>query len=121
MAKKRRGSVRVPPPRKRTFPVRSLLLGVVLLGAAGALAVAVLGGGQSVGGVTAWATLRTPDVHSLAFDPADPQHLFFGHHGGLLETKDGGRSWQPTALRGADAMNVAPSAGGFFQIAGHDV
>ena len=72
-------------------------------------------------GATAWSTLGTRDVHSLAFDPADAQHLYFGHHGGLLETTDGGRSWQSTALNGADAMNVAPPAGGSFQIAGHNV
>jgi photosystem II stability/assembly factor-like uncharacterized protein len=90
--------------------------------AAIALAVVLNGGGRAVVGETiAWSTLGTPDVHSLAFDPADPQHLYFGHHGGLLETKDGGRSWQGTALSGADAMNVAPPAGDFFQIAGHNV
>ena len=38
-----------------------------------------------------------------------------------LETQDGGRSWRATALRGADAMNVVSPAGGFFQIAGHNV
>jgi photosystem II stability/assembly factor-like uncharacterized protein len=87
-----------------------------------ALAVVLNSSGRaSVGEATAWSTLGTPDVHSLAFDPADPQHLYFGHHGGLLETKDGGRSWQGTALGEADAMNVAPPASGFFQIAGHNV
>jgi photosystem II stability/assembly factor-like uncharacterized protein len=97
--------------------------GVAVAAVAGiALAVVLNAGGQAtVGGATAWSTLGTRDVHSLAFDPDDPQHLYFGHHGGLLETKDGGRSWQGTALSGADAMNVAPPAGGFFQIAGHNV
>jgi photosystem II stability/assembly factor-like uncharacterized protein len=68
----------------------------------------------------AWARLDTADVHSLAFDPADPTHLYFGHHGGLLESRDGGRSWQPTALSGADAMNVRMDAD-LMQIAGHEV
>jgi photosystem II stability/assembly factor-like uncharacterized protein len=87
-----------------------------------ALAVVLNASGQAtVGGATAWSTLGTRDVHSLAFDPTNPQHLYFGHHGGLLETKDGGRSWQGTSLSGADAMNVAPPVGGFFQIAGHKV
>jgi photosystem II stability/assembly factor-like uncharacterized protein len=69
----------------------------------------------------AWARLDTADVHSLAFDPADPDHLYFGHHGGLLESGDGGRSWQPTALTDADAMNVRVSDEGLMQIAGHEV
>jgi photosystem II stability/assembly factor-like uncharacterized protein len=99
-------------------------VGGVAVAAVAAITLAVVlntGGRAAVGGATAWSTLGTQDVHSLAFDPADPQHLYFGHHGGLLETKDGGRSWQGTALRGADAMNVVPPAGGFFQIAGHNV
>jgi photosystem II stability/assembly factor-like uncharacterized protein len=69
----------------------------------------------------AWARLDTADVHSLAFDPADPDHLYFGHHGGLLESRDGGRSWQPTALTGSDAMNVRVGDDGLLQIAGHEV
>ena len=124
MAKKRRGYARnqpAPPPRR---PWRALAVGGVAVAAVAVIALAAVlnsGGPPKVGGATAWSTLGTRDVHSLAFDPADPQHLFFGHHGGLLETRDGGRSWQGTALSGADAMNVAPPAGGFFQIAGHNV
>jgi photosystem II stability/assembly factor-like uncharacterized protein len=111
----------VPPPRR---PWRALILGGSAVVAVAVIALAVIlnaGGRTAVGEATAWSTLGTQDVHSLAFDPADPQHLYFGHHGGLLETKDGGRSWQATALPGADAMNVAPPAGDFFQIAGHNV
>ena len=124
MSKKRRGySRRQPPPprRRRWWPF--LVGGGVLAAVAAVAAVFVLnaGRGESVGGATAWSRLGTGDVHSLAFDPADPQHLYFGHHGGLLESRDGGRTWQATALRNADAMSVAPPAGGFFQIAGHDV
>jgi photosystem II stability/assembly factor-like uncharacterized protein len=73
------------------------------------------------GSAVAWARLDTADVHSLAFDPAIPDHLYFGHHGGLLESRDGGRSWQPTALTDADAMNVRVSDAGLMQIAGHEV
>ena len=67
-----------------------------------------------------WSTLGTADVHSLAFDPSDESRLYFGHHGGLLETRDGGRTWQPTTVSGADAMNVR-AATGRIQIAGHEV
>ena len=124
MSKKRRGYARHQPAPAPRRPWRAVLVGGVAVAAVAAIALAVVlntGGRAAVGEATAWSTLGTPDVHSLAFDPADPQHLYFGHHGGLLETKDGGRSWQGTALRGADAMNVAPPAGDFFQIAGHNV
>lgn len=123
MSKKRRGYARHQPAPPRR-PWRVLVIGGAAAAAVAVIALAVILNGGSraaVGDAISWSTLGTPDVHSLAFDPADPQHLYFGHHGGLLETKDGGRSWQGTALRGADAMNVAPPAGRFFQIAGHNV
>lgn len=69
----------------------------------------------------AWARLGTADVHALTFDPSDADRLLFGHHDGLLATTDGGRSWQPTALTGSDAMNVARLSGERLQIAGHEV
>jgi photosystem II stability/assembly factor-like uncharacterized protein len=101
-----------------------------LLGLAGFTAIAVvaivgylaLGGpGSGPGGTMPWTTLGTRDVHSLAFASGDGQHLFFGHHTGLLESRNGGRSWQPTALSGADAMNVRPAPGNTLQVAGHNV
>jgi photosystem II stability/assembly factor-like uncharacterized protein len=60
-------------------------------------------------------------VHALAFDRADPQHIYFGHHNGLLESRNGGRTWQSTGLSRADAMNVQPGSGELLQIAGHNV
>lgn len=68
----------------------------------------------------AWATLATSDVHSLAFDAGGPDRLYFGHHGGLLESRDGGRTWQPTPFSGSDAMSVR-SGSDRTQIAGHEV
>lgn len=86
------------------------------------VAVIALGLSQRTADVPiAWATLDTEDVHALAFAPDDAQHLYFGHHGGLLESRDGGRSWQPAALSGADAMNVRATDGGRIQVAGHEV
>jgi photosystem II stability/assembly factor-like uncharacterized protein len=70
---------------------------------------------------TAWARLDTADVHALAFAPADPEHLYFGHHNGLLESGDGGQTWRPASLEGADAMNVGIAGEGRIQIAGHEV
>jgi photosystem II stability/assembly factor-like uncharacterized protein len=72
------------------------------------------------GGAVPWSTLGTADVHALAFDPVDGSRLYFGHHGGLLESRDGGRSWQSTTVSEADAMNVRIGEGR-MQIAGHDV
>lgn len=124
MSQKRRGYARhspTPAPRHR---LRLLVVGGGALAAVAAVALTVAlytGGREVIGGSTAWSTLGTQDVHSLALDPADSQHLYFGHHGGLLETRDGGRTWQGTPLRGADAMNISPMTGGFFQIAGHNV
>jgi len=49
--------------------------------------------------------------------------VFFGHHGGLLVSHDGGRNWQNTALQNADAMALAlPASNPQIQYAaGHNV
>lgn len=72
------------------------------------------------GGQTAWARFDTADVHSLAFVGGDPDHILFGHHGGLLESRDGGRTWSALPVRD-DAMSMAPADDGSFVIAGHEV
>jgi photosystem II stability/assembly factor-like uncharacterized protein len=69
---------------------------------------------------TAWARLDTADVHSLAFVGGDPDHVLFGHHGGLLDSRDGGRTWAALTVRD-DAMSIAPAEDGSIVIAGHDV
>lgn len=97
-----------------------LTIGLAVLAIVGIGAYLLLGGPPR-SSPSPWAMLGTADVHSLAFDPDDPSHLYFGHHDGLLESTDGGRTWQPGALSGADAMNVRPSGGGMMQIAGHEV
>lgn len=104
----------------RRGPVPRWLLpaGVALTVAAVGLAVA-LRSGSSVEQV-AWATLRTQDVHSLAFVGGDPEHLLFGHHGGLLESPDGGRTWSALPIRD-DAMAMTPADDGSIVIAGHEV
>lgn len=67
--------------------------------------------------------LSTADFHSLAFSLTEPETVFFGHHSGLLVSHDGGRNWEPTALKGADAMALAlpPSDPEIMYAAGHDV
>lgn len=69
----------------------------------------------------AWAALGTEDVHALSFSRADTNHLYFGHHGGLLQSRDGGQSWVPTGLEGVDAMHIATGRDGRIQVAGHEV
>lgn len=67
----------------------------------------------------AWSRLDTEDVHSLAFG-ASSDHLLFGHHNGVLESRDGGQTW--TALGATqDAMALSVAGGGSIVIAGHDV
>ena len=64
--------------------------------------------------------LGTADVHSLAFVGDDTQRLLFGHHDGILETHDGGRTWTKLGAHD-DAMGMSAAAGGSIVIAGHDV
>lgn len=116
---RKRGSVgRGPPagPRART----RLLIGVGIAGlvAVAAIAFAAVRLGES--SAVAWSRLGTEDVHSLAFVGDDPNRLLFGHHGGVLASADGGRSWQPLGT-GADAMSLATTGDGSIVIAGHDV
>lgn len=95
-------------------------IGAVLV--VGAVAFLALRSPNAGGGSpTAWSRLNTADVHALAFAPGDPAHLYFGHHNGLLESRDGGRTWQPASLSGADAMNVRTAGTDRIQIAGHEV
>jgi photosystem II stability/assembly factor-like uncharacterized protein len=67
--------------------------------------------------------LSTADFHSLAFSLTEPETVYFGHHGGLLVSKNGGKDWQPTTLNNADAMALAlpPSDPKIMYAAGHDV
>ena len=72
------------------------------------------------GNPVAWARLGTEDVHSLAFAPGSTEQLYFGHHGGILDSRDGGRSWVALPVA-ADAMGMRPAADGSIVIAGHEV
>ena len=67
--------------------------------------------------------LTTNDFHSLAFSPTEPETIFFGHHGGLLVSYNGGKDWQSTSFENADAMALALplSDSDIMYAAGHDV
>lgn len=113
---------RAVSPRPSTAPrVRTSLLvgaGISLL-VVGA-AVAFLAGRSGGSAPGAWSRLDTEDVHSLAFVGGDSSRLLFGHHGGVLASADGGRTWQPLGTR-SDAMSLGATAEGSIIIAGHDV
>ena len=109
---------KAPPSRGRPTRViaGAVAVAVVALGLAGFLLLRP----SSPGAPEAWARFGSQDVHSLAFVGGDPQHLLFGHHGGLEETKDGGRTWSPMPVRD-DAMSLSPASDASIVIAGHDV
>src|SRR5688572_12413654 len=111
MSRRAEAPTRRPP---RWLPLAALALAIGLAGAAWALTRS----GPSE--PAAWSRLGTQDVHSLAFVGDDPQHLLFGHHNGIAETRDGGRTWAPLPV-GEDAMGMAAAADGSIVIAGHEV
>lgn len=71
-------------------------------------------------GQAAWTRFGTADVHSLAFVGGDPEHVLFGHHGGIRESRDGGRTWSALPDR-SDAMSLSAASDGSIIIAGHNV
>jgi len=70
------------------------------------------------------ATLSTSDFHALTFGPNDPGALYFGHHNGIMQSIDGGRTWRALVdRRNFDAMGLAVSGGASASVylAGHDI
>ena len=116
-ARRGRGQTIAPARRWSRWVPLAAVVGVIA--AVGVVAVALNAGGTTTG-QTPWSRLGTSDVHALAFQGNDPEHVLFGHHGGISESRDGGRSWQPLATRD-DAMGMRPADDGSIVIAGHDV
>lgn len=79
--------------------------------------------GGTTSTVRSIATLKSQDIHSLLVDPADPNHVLFGSHSGVQESRDGGFTWKAGSLRNADAMSLAasPQAPATLYVAGHNV
>jgi len=94
----------------------ALLAGCSVAPSAGPTEPAALAPGASP---VAWARLGTKDAHSLLFTEGSTDHVLFGHHGGILESRDGGETWSPMPVR-ADAMGMAATEGSIY-IAGHEV
>lgn len=74
-------------------------------------------------GIRPISRLTTNDFHSLAFSFTEPETIYFGHHGGLMVSRNGGKDWESTTLKNADAMALAmPSSDPqTMYAAGHDV
>jgi photosystem II stability/assembly factor-like uncharacterized protein len=106
--------------KSRRGPSRIAWIVAGLVVAAGAIAVAVFLLNVGPRGQTPWSRLGTTDVHSLSFVGGDVNHVLFGHHGGVLESRDGGRTWRPLATT-VDAMGMNPAADGSIVVAGHEV
>ena len=106
---------------------RRLVLGGAILAlaliVAGAILVARRDDPATDGGPAAIARLDAADIHSLAIDPANADHVYFGSHAGIEESRDGGFTWDDGALRDADAMGLAvsPNAPQTLYATGHDV
>lgn len=107
--------------KRRRGALIGALAAVVVLG--GALGIWALAGRSGTAGDQSLYRFSTGDFHSLAFEPTDANTIYFGHHGGLKVSRDGGRNWQDTSLQKADAMGLAlPSGEGNRRyVAGHDV
>lgn len=69
-------------------------------------------------------TFTTADLHALAFDPANPDRLLFGHHSGVMASNDRGRSWSDLVdQQNFDGMNLVfdPQQASTLYLAGHNV
>lgn len=68
------------------------------------------------------ASIKAPDYHSLAFNPARPEIIYFGSHAGLMKSEDSGQTWQAGNLQNQDAMNISLAKNSpLAYIGGHDV
>jgi photosystem II stability/assembly factor-like uncharacterized protein len=118
MARSRRRRAGNPPLARRPA-ILGLAVGVVAVVGIGAIAFAVI----RPAGSTAqqpWNRFGSQDVHSLAFVGGDPERVLFGHHGGLEESGDGGRTWSRLPVRD-DAMSTSAATDGSIVVAGHEV
>ncbi|MEP6933146.1 MAG: YCF48-related protein [Nitrospirota bacterium] len=94
-------------PTLQNNRTRWLVVGGVVLVSMVGVWFALSGPQISNGNTQAISQLHTRDFHSLVFSPTEPDTIFFGHHDGLLVSRNGGKDWQPTTLQNADAMALA--------------
>ncbi len=61
--------------------------------------------------LTTWDSRSTVDLFGFAVDPADADHVVGASPEGLLDSADGGRSWQPVESPGLVALSWDPETG----------
>lgn len=107
--------------RSTRWKLPALIVGIVLIVSIGGLL--IQRGATNAGNARSIGTLPSNDVHAAVWNPSDPNTIFAGHHGGVLRSTDGGRTWQDTTLTDADAMSltVSPKAPARIYAAGHAV
>lgn len=131
-----RGRRKVARASQRKLPVSGPWIAAIVLVAIAAVAAGLTlrgGGDDGKDSAGTWqpgsgngelSVLKTPDYHSMAISPADPNLVLYGHHGGVLLSRDGGRSWEATNLEGetddAMGMGFADARGEVVLAAGHD-
>lgn len=92
--------------------------------AGGAYYVINAGNRPALAGAQPLATLTTSDFHALTFSPSATGTVYFGHHNGIMQSTDGGRTWRPLVdQRNFDAMGLAVASGDRPRVylAGHDI
>ncbi|HWH24021.1 MAG TPA: hypothetical protein VNW68_03900 [Candidatus Limnocylindria bacterium] len=98
-------------------------MAAVLVALAGGLAAAIgaliLSSASAPAEPVAVSRVETADIHALAF-LGGPDRVILGHHHGILESTDGGRTWSSWGT-GSDAMALGIAADQSIVIAGHDV
>ncbi len=109
--------------QKKQQQSRWLVAGGIVLVLIAAGLFLFLNRGSENSSVRAISRLSTADFHSLAFSLTEPETIYFGHHGGLMVSRNGGIDWESTSLKNADAMALAiPSSDPqTMYAAGHDV
>jgi photosystem II stability/assembly factor-like uncharacterized protein len=109
--------------KKKQQRSRQLIAGGIVLVLIVGVLFLLFNRGTDNSNVRAVSRLTTADFHSLAFSLTEPETVFFGHHGGLLMSRNGGKDWEATALDNADAMALAFLASDpqIMYAAGHDI
>ena len=128
-AKASRARVKTRAKAHPSSSARYLILAAVFILVAGGAVLLVRqngsGGGATAAGAFAQVgRVHAADYHSLTFSPSDPNTILFGHHNGIMQSSDGGKSWKPAVDRpNFDAMILGanPAAPNVVWMAGHNV